>query len=274
MQTLNYFASHTLVNFEELQKLLKSTQPIGREQYKAKCSMVALNFNHTLEFLVKEKESEICALLGLQIAKGANEPSDKNQILRGFFRSSFNYLGMTISGRMLKVLYDVGDLSKHGRITRKFRQVSDYSQVEECLLLILHNSQGDEYYSIHTGVMVTDDNGKKYNLEKVVNLGIGILSTLLFDLGIIDSEPDIWGQCRSFGLTPEEADKTFEVKQNICELPQYGDRGSPTMLKQVFDPKTRQFIRFPKEGDCFNINVEVPIEVVSTPFLKKPRTPN
>ncbi len=274
MQTLNYFVSHTLVNFEEFQKLLKSKQPIGMEKFKAKCSIVALNFNHTLEFLIKEKEGEICALLDLQIANGANKPSTKNQILRRFFSSSFSYLGMTISENTLKVLYDVGDVSKHGKITRKFRQVSGYSQVEECLLLVLNNSQKVEYYSIHTGIMVTTDEGKKYNLEKVVNLGIGVLSKLLYDLGIIDSEPDTWGQCRNFDLTPEEADKTFEVKQNICELPQYGDRGAPTMLRQVFDPKSPQSLRFPKEGDCFNINVKVPVEVVSTPFLKKPRTPD
>lgn len=274
METLNYYVSHTLVNFGEFQNLLKSEQPIGLDKYKAKCSTVALNFNHTLEFLMKEKEGEMCALLNLEIAKGANEQSPKNQILRRLFSSSFTYLGMAVPGHMLKILYDVGDLSKHGQITRRFRQVSDYSQVEECLLLILNSSRTPEYYSIHPGVMVTTDEGQQCNLEKIVNLGVGMLSTLLYDLGVIDSDPDIWRQCRNFDLTCDDADTTFSVKSNICELPQYGNRGAPTMLKQVFDPKSPQSIRFPTQGDSFNIEIKLPVEVISTPFLKKPRKPD
>ncbi|QJR79966.1 hypothetical protein CA267_003805 [Alteromonas pelagimontana] len=271
MQTLDYFVSHTLTNFYELQEFLKSNHPIGMEKYKAKCSLVALNFNHTLEYLVSEKEHDLCRFLDLEIKQRKNYPSTKNQILKKLFSFSFNYLGMTVPGDVLKILYDVGDVSKHGKINRTYRRLSSYSQVEECLLVLLSRSKNDEYYSIHCGVMVTDDDGKQYNLEKMVNLGIGILSKILYDLGVIDGEPEIWEKCRSFDLTPEEADKTFKRKNNICELPQFGNRGGPNMLKQVFDPTSPQSIRFPKQGEPFNFSISVPIEVVSTPFLKKAR---
>tara|TARA_R110001583_G_scaffold148245_1_gene300192 strand:+ start:951 stop:1739 length:789 start_codon:yes stop_codon:yes gene_type:complete len=260
------------MNFYEFQELLISNDPIGKEKYKAKCSLVALNFNHTLEYLISEKELEMCTLLDLEIKKGARHPSNKNQVLQKFFSFSFKYLGMTVPGDILKILFDVGDVSKHGKINRKSRRLSSYSQVEECLLVLLNNSQKVEYYSIHCGVMVTGDDGKQYNLEKIVNLGIGMLTKLLYDLGVIEGEPEIWGKCRSFDLTPEEADKTFTRTSNICELLQFGNGGAPTMLKQVFDPKSPQSIRFPKRGDSFNFSFSVPIEVVSNPFLKKARS--
>ena len=272
MQTLNYFVSHTLTNFYDFQEFLISNHPIGMEKYKAKCSQIALNFNHTLEYLISEKELEICNFLDLEIKKGKSHSSAKNQILKKFFSCSFNCLGMTVPGGILKILFDVGDVSKHWKINRSFRRLSSYSQVEECLLVLLNNSQKDEYYSIHCGVMVTDDDGKQYNLEKIVNAGVSMLSILLCDLGVIDGHPDIWDKCRSFDLTPEEADKTFTRTNNICELSQFGNGGNPALLMQVFDPKEPQSIRPPKKGESFNFRISLPIEVVSTPFLKKARS--
>jgi hypothetical protein len=271
MQTLNHYVSHTLLNFEEFQELLRSNQPIGMERYKAKCSMLAISFHHALESLINEKESEICELLNITVTKSSNGRSPKNQIVTKLFSCSFDYMGMKISGEVLRVFYDVGDVAKHKKIAPKYRKVSRYSQIEECLILLLNNSSSVEYYSIHPGIMVTTEEGKEINLEKVANLSTALLSSLLYKLGIIDGLPDVWGQCRNFDLSREEAEGTFLREKSICELPQFGERGSPKMLAQVFDHRTPQSIRFPKDSDCFNFDVTIPVEVVSTPFITKPR---
>ena len=271
MQTLDQYVSHTLANFEEFQELLRSNEPLGMEKYKAKCSMLAISFNHALESLINEKESVICDLLNIKVKKSSNGRSPKNQILTKLFNYSFDYMGMRVSGEVLRVFYDIGDVAKHKKINSKYRIVSRYSQIEECLLLLLNNSSSVEYYSIHIGVMVTTDEGREMNLEKIANLSTALLSSLLYKLGIIDGMPDIWGQCRNFDLTREEAERTFSREKNICELPQFGERGSPKMLAQVFDHRTPQSIRFPKDSEGFNFKVTVPVEIVSTPFITKPR---
>lgn len=271
MHTLNYFVTHTYQNYQEFQEIIKSDQPVGMDLIKAKSATFAVSFNHTLEHLINEKESDICRLCKFYPTKTSQSPTIKNQILRRLFITTFKYMGMEVSGSMVKILYDVGDVSKHGTITRKFREISSYSQVEECLLLVLNQSIKPNFYSIHKGIQVKCDNGKIYNLEKVINICMGILSTLLYDLQILDSVPDIWSECRSFDLTPAEADRTFCISRNIVEVPQYGDKGSPAMLKQVYDSNVPQSIRFPKKDEPFNINITVPVEVVATPYLKKPR---
>lgn len=271
MQTLDHYVSHTLANFEEFQELLRGNQPIGMEKYKAKCSTLAISFNHALESLISEKESGICDLLNIKVTQSSNGRSPKNQILTKLFNCSFDYMGMKVSGEILRIFYDVGDVAKHKKIASKYRKISCYSQIEECLILLLNNSSSVEYYSIHPGVMVTTDKGREMNLEKIANLGTALLSSLLYKLGIIDWLPDVWGQCRSFDLTREEAEATFSREKNICELSQYGKRGSPKMLAQVFDHRTPQSLRFPKDSDGFNFKVTVPMEVVSTPFITKPR---
>ncbi|AMN11260.1 hypothetical protein NO989_19085 [Alteromonas sp. DY56-G5] len=271
MKTLKYFTSQTLRNFQQFQELLVSDEPLGMETFKAQSGVVAMTFNHNLELLIAEKEEQFSSFLGVQIDKSKNAQSPKNQILNAIFNQNFTFNGELLHGHILRLIHNIGDLSKHGRLDRKDRLVSDFAQVEECIFIVMHPHAKEPYYSFHKSVMVTDDKNKPSNLEALLNCGIDFVASVLFELEIIDTRVDIRSMCRSFALKREDAENTFTHSKPPCVVPQYGDNQGPPILPMIYDSRLQREIRICQRGEGFNFQLKFPVEVKATPYLTKPR---
>lgn len=262
MDVATYLHGDTMRCYRDFITHLESSEPLGSESVTSSCFALCNSINNLFEILYKEKRTKVQERFSV---------TSKTAFFKALSAHIFDLGAQKADGFIFQLVVDAANAHKHMTLSRDERLIDDISQIYETILVICDEDEKGKYYAITKGIAAKMNGHIPLNFEIGIAFVLGVVGQLLIDFDIIDEAPKFREHYRNFKYTRKRADATFHRQTHMWVIRQYSKKEVPNPLWQTYQEGGLMNLRPTKKSDEINFKLEVSVEVVEDPMLKKPR---